>query len=182
MNLHLKDVVCTSRVVGTSAASDSQDGDRFWRMEECFVRGNSVKYMRIPDEVISLLSLQWMQLAHIPQVVDAADEENERSADLLNFLHLLAAEKKEKVRGRGKSIKLGGSNAAAQPGGPAGRGRGAGHAILFLTIPTAKAAGTPRPQGLEEVRLLVVVVLIVGEVAAVDAVRGLTSFEILSLL
>ena len=28
-----------------------QDGDRFWRMPECYIRGNTVKYIRIPDEV-----------------------------------------------------------------------------------------------------------------------------------
>eukprot|EP00854_Cymbomonas_tetramitiformis_P015402 gene15402-18225_t len=41
MNLHLREVICTSK-----------DGDRFWRMAECYVRGNTVKYLRVPDEVI----------------------------------------------------------------------------------------------------------------------------------
>lgn len=40
MNLHLREVICTSK-----------DGDRFWRMAECYVRGNTVKYLRVPDEV-----------------------------------------------------------------------------------------------------------------------------------
>ncbi len=31
-----------------------QDGDRFWRMPECYVRGNTIKYLRIPDEVIHM--------------------------------------------------------------------------------------------------------------------------------
>ena len=44
MNINLKDVVCTSR-----------DGDRFWKLNECYVRGNSIKYLRIPDEIISLV-------------------------------------------------------------------------------------------------------------------------------
>lgn len=30
----------------------SQDGDRFWRMPEAHVRGNTIKYLRVPDEVI----------------------------------------------------------------------------------------------------------------------------------
>ena len=36
MNLLLKDVICTSK-----------NGDRFWRISECYVRGNTVKYLRI---------------------------------------------------------------------------------------------------------------------------------------
>ena len=30
-----------------------QDGDRFWKMPECFIRGSTIKYLRIPDEVSS---------------------------------------------------------------------------------------------------------------------------------
>ncbi|GJZ86408.1 reverse transcriptase domain-containing protein [Tanacetum coccineum] len=39
MNIHLREVICTSK-----------DGDRFWRMPECYVRGNIIKYLRVPDE------------------------------------------------------------------------------------------------------------------------------------
>ena len=41
MNLSLRDVVCTSR-----------DGDKFWKIPECYIRGNNIKYLRVPDEVI----------------------------------------------------------------------------------------------------------------------------------
>ena len=41
MNVHLKEVICTSR-----------DGDRFWRMAECYVRGNTIKYICVPDDVL----------------------------------------------------------------------------------------------------------------------------------
>ncbi|KAK4424615.1 putative U6 snRNA-associated Sm-like protein LSm4 [Sesamum alatum] len=41
MNIHLREVICTSK-----------DGDRFWRMSECYIRGNTIKYLRVPDEVI----------------------------------------------------------------------------------------------------------------------------------
>lgn len=30
----------------------AQDGDRFWKLPECYIRGDSVKYLRIPDEVL----------------------------------------------------------------------------------------------------------------------------------
>lgn len=43
MNLHMRDLVCTSR-----------DGDRFWKMPEAYVRGNNVKYLRLPDEVMDI--------------------------------------------------------------------------------------------------------------------------------
>ena len=29
-----------------------QEGDRFWRMAECYVRGNTIKYLRVADEVL----------------------------------------------------------------------------------------------------------------------------------
>jgi U6 snRNA-associated Sm-like protein LSm4 len=28
-----------------------QDGDRFWRMPEIYIRGNTLKYIRVPEEV-----------------------------------------------------------------------------------------------------------------------------------
>jgi U6 snRNA-associated Sm-like protein LSm4 len=33
-----------------------QDGTRFWKLPECYIRGNSIKYLRIPDEIIDLVS------------------------------------------------------------------------------------------------------------------------------
>jgi len=39
MNVHLKEVICTAK-----------DGDRFWRMATCYVRGNTIKYICVPDE------------------------------------------------------------------------------------------------------------------------------------
>ncbi|XP_043197598.1 U6 snRNA-associated Sm-like protein LSm4 isoform X2 [Amphibalanus amphitrite] len=44
MNINMREVICTSR-----------DGDKFWRMPECYVRGSTIKYLRIPDEVIDLV-------------------------------------------------------------------------------------------------------------------------------
>ncbi|KRX54353.1 putative U6 snRNA-associated Sm-like protein LSm4 [Trichinella sp. T9] len=41
MNVHLRDVICTSK-----------EGDRFWRIPEAFIRGCSIKYLRIPEEVM----------------------------------------------------------------------------------------------------------------------------------
>ncbi|XP_065834818.1 U6 snRNA-associated Sm-like protein LSm4 [Oscarella lobularis] len=44
MNINLRDVICTSK-----------DGDRFWRMSECYIRGSTIKYLRIPDEVLDMV-------------------------------------------------------------------------------------------------------------------------------
>ncbi len=41
MNLNLREVVCTSK-----------DGEKFWQMRECYIRGNCIKYLRIPEEVL----------------------------------------------------------------------------------------------------------------------------------
>jgi len=41
MNINLREVVCTSR-----------EGDRFWKMPECYIRGNTIKYLCIPKEVM----------------------------------------------------------------------------------------------------------------------------------
>uniref|UniRef100_A0A1A9UWW0 U6 snRNA-associated Sm-like protein LSm4 n=1 Tax=Glossina austeni TaxID=7395 RepID=A0A1A9UWW0_GLOAU len=42
MNINLRDVMCTSK-------------DGFWRMPECYIRGNTIKYLRILDEVIDMV-------------------------------------------------------------------------------------------------------------------------------
>lgn len=41
MNIQLSDVICTSK-----------EGDRFWRLPEAFIRGPSIKYLRISEEVL----------------------------------------------------------------------------------------------------------------------------------
>ncbi len=32
----------------------AQDGDRFWRLPEAYIRGNTIKYVRVPDEVSNM--------------------------------------------------------------------------------------------------------------------------------
>ena len=38
-----------------------QDGDRFWKMPECYIRGSTIKYLRIPDEVIDMVREEVVQ-------------------------------------------------------------------------------------------------------------------------
>ncbi|KAI9054928.1 hypothetical protein LZ554_002071 [Drepanopeziza brunnea f. sp. 'monogermtubi'] len=47
MNLTLKEVVQTS-----------PDGDQFFRLPEVYVKGNNIKYLRVPDEIIDLVKDQ----------------------------------------------------------------------------------------------------------------------------
>ncbi|KAI9824411.1 MAG: RNA processing protein [Thelocarpon impressellum] len=44
MNLTLKEVVQTS-----------PDGDKFFRLAEVYVRGNNIKYLRVPDEIVDVV-------------------------------------------------------------------------------------------------------------------------------
>uniref|UniRef100_A0A9I9DW17 U6 snRNA-associated Sm-like protein LSm4 n=1 Tax=Cucumis melo TaxID=3656 RepID=A0A9I9DW17_CUCME len=53
MNIHLREVICTSK-----------DGDRFWRMPEFYIRGNTIKYLRVPDEG-SLIKLKLVVFGEI---------------------------------------------------------------------------------------------------------------------
>lgn len=53
MNMNLKDVICTSR-----------DGSRFWKMEECYIKGNLVKYLRIPDEILTSVTEETSEYIH----------------------------------------------------------------------------------------------------------------------
>ena len=41
MNLNLRDVICTSK-----------DGDQFWKLPECYIRGSSIKYLRLPEDAL----------------------------------------------------------------------------------------------------------------------------------
>uniref|UniRef100_A0A8D8UYD6 U6 snRNA-associated Sm-like protein LSm4 n=1 Tax=Cacopsylla melanoneura TaxID=428564 RepID=A0A8D8UYD6_9HEMI len=50
MNINLREVICTSR-----------DGDKFWRMPECYIRGSMIKYLRIPDEIIDMVKEDQVQ-------------------------------------------------------------------------------------------------------------------------
>ncbi|GIL89981.1 hypothetical protein Vretimale_20049 [Volvox reticuliferus] len=94
MNLHLSEVICTSK-----------DGQRFFKMPEAYIRGNTIKYVSVPEEVIGKVQ-----------------EEN-----------LKRDEKRPAVSGRGRGGRgwaVGGRGEAAggsgRGRGEAGRGRGEG--------------------------------------------------------
>lgn len=45
MNLNLRKVIRTSK-----------DGDAFWSLPEMYVRGNTIKYLRVPDVIVEVVA------------------------------------------------------------------------------------------------------------------------------
>lgn len=45
MNLNLREVIRTSK-----------DGDAFWSTPELYIRGNTIKYLRVPDVIVDVLA------------------------------------------------------------------------------------------------------------------------------
>jgi U6 snRNA-associated Sm-like protein LSm4 len=88
MNINLRDAICTSR-----------SGDRFWRITECYIQGQTIKYLRIPDEVIDLVE----------------DYENKKEA-----------ERQERSKQRDESGGGGGGGGGGGRGASRGRGGGRG--------------------------------------------------------
>lgn len=43
MNLILREVICTA-----------SDGDKFWRQAEAYIRGNTIRCIRLPEEIIDI--------------------------------------------------------------------------------------------------------------------------------
>uniref|UniRef100_M1AC65 U6 snRNA-associated Sm-like protein LSm4 n=1 Tax=Solanum tuberosum TaxID=4113 RepID=M1AC65_SOLTU len=62
MKIHLREVICTSK-----------DGDRFWRMPECYIRGNTIKYLRVLDELICGV---WVYVAKLTMTCLDSELEN----------------------------------------------------------------------------------------------------------
>ncbi|THD28572.1 LSM4 U6 small nuclear RNA and mRNA degradation-associated [Fasciola hepatica] len=101
MNVHLKEVICTSR-----------DGDRFWKMPECYIRGSIIKYLRIPDDVIDKVK-EDMQLAKARNRSQSGDATGRGGFN------------RNKGRGRGGAGGGGPRGGGGGRGGPgAGGGRG----------------------------------------------------------
>ncbi|KAG8899347.1 RNA processing protein [Tulasnella sp. 403] len=44
MNITLREVFQTS-----------PEGDRFWKLKECYIRGSTIKYLRIPDAILDVV-------------------------------------------------------------------------------------------------------------------------------
>lgn len=56
MNMNLTDVICTSK-----------EGDRFWKLSSCYIRGSAVKYLRLPPELLEKAKVAAQQEQHHQQ-------------------------------------------------------------------------------------------------------------------
>ncbi|KAJ9543351.1 hypothetical protein OSB04_023058 [Centaurea solstitialis] len=136
MNIHLREVICTSKVrssliaylyLSTSANGRAafggpdgySDGDRFWRMPECYIRGNTIKYLRVPDEVRWMVSVIMRQhnviCVEVPQVIDKVQEETKSRSD-----------RKPPGVGRGRGRAREDGTSGGRDGGAKGMGGGRG--------------------------------------------------------
>ncbi|KAI6184995.1 U6 snRNA-associated Sm-like protein LSm4 [Aphelenchoides bicaudatus] len=94
MNVHLRDAICTSK-----------DGDRFTKIPEVYVRGATIKYLRIPEEVVEL-------------VKDEVKEVRRQQRDNKQFKRTF------NNRGGGRGGSSGPNRGGAQRGGSVPRGGG----------------------------------------------------------
>eukprot|EP00923_Selenidium_pygospionis_P025720 GHVN01045473.1.p1 GENE.GHVN01045473.1~~GHVN01045473.1.p1 ORF type:complete len:136 (+),score=16.07 GHVN01045473.1:137-544(+) len=92
MNLHMAETTCTSR-----------DGQRFWKIPECFIRGNNIKYLRFNEEVFDM----------------AVSQEETRGKEG-------RGRGEGHHRGRGRGMRGRGASRGSQSGGGRGAGRGRG--------------------------------------------------------
>jgi len=37
------------------AYQTSAEGDRFWKVKECYIRGSTIKYLRVPDQLLDVV-------------------------------------------------------------------------------------------------------------------------------
>mmetsp|Transcript_9892 Transcript_9892/g.15223 ORF Transcript_9892/g.15223 Transcript_9892/m.15223 type:complete len:140 (-) Transcript_9892:317-736(-) len=96
MNMNLRDVICTSR-----------DGDRFWKLPSCYVRGSAVKYLRLPPDLLER----------------AAEQDAQQQSQQQNRYNNGG---RGGGRGRGGRGRGGGRGGRGRGGGRGGGGRGGG--------------------------------------------------------
>ncbi|KIY74172.1 Sm-like ribonucleo protein [Cylindrobasidium torrendii FP15055 ss-10] len=93
MNITLKEVYQTN-----------PEGDRFWKLKECYIRGSTIKYIRIPENLL-----------------DVVKDEQNRAREANRG----SARGGPQRGGRGQNMRGGrGGRGAPMRGGGRGRGRG----------------------------------------------------------
>ncbi|GAM22208.1 hypothetical protein SAMD00019534_053830 [Acytostelium subglobosum LB1] len=106
MNINMKTIVRTSK-----------DSDKFWKLQSCYIRGNTIKYISVPDEIIDLV-VEEEQIVkhHMPTGTPGGrgDGGRGRGGDYRGG------------RGRGDGAGRGRGDGGAPGGGGRGRGDGGG--------------------------------------------------------
>ncbi|KYQ91023.1 LSM domain-containing protein [Tieghemostelium lacteum] len=107
MNINLKNVVRTSK-----------DSDKFWKVETCYIRGNTIKYISVPDEIIDLVVEEEQTFKpYIPKTYDNSSSSKDSSPR--------GRGRGDSSRGRGDSSRgRGESTEYRGRGGTRTRGRG----------------------------------------------------------
>ncbi|KAG8876969.1 RNA processing protein [Tulasnella sp. 332] len=102
MNVTLREVYQTS-----------PEGDRFWKLKECYIRGSTIKYLRVPDALL-----------------DTVKEEQTKARDASRGARGGTFTRGARGRGDGHGARGanrgGGRGGAPERGGRGGRGRGRG--------------------------------------------------------
>ncbi|CAK7232643.1 hypothetical protein SBRCBS47491_008341 [Sporothrix bragantina] len=104
MNLTLKEVVQTNA-----------DGDSFMRIPEVYVKGNNIKYLRVPDEIIDTVKEQQQQQQQQHQHHYQGNFRGGRGGNNSGY-----------QRGDGQGGRGGGRGDRGRGGARGGRGRGRG--------------------------------------------------------
>ncbi|EGG24539.1 LSM domain-containing protein [Cavenderia fasciculata] len=99
MNINMRTVIRTSK-----------DSDKFWKLQGCYIRGNTIKYITVPDEIIDLV----------------AEEEQKQQQQQQQQLQQQHHHHQDKPMGRGRGSGVGRGRGGNQNDGNMGRGRGGG--------------------------------------------------------
>ncbi|KAJ3321484.1 RNA processing protein [Boothiomyces sp. JEL0866] len=67
MNIILKEVIFTSK-----------DGDKFQRIPEIYIRGNTIKYLRIPDKIVDNVRIEQERAAQQGGFQKRSNDRNQR--------------------------------------------------------------------------------------------------------
>ena len=109
----------------------SRDGDRFWRLPEVIIRGNNIKYLRIPEEVIDMVPEEDLNAkgaactSHTQPRLFAPLPSRPRPHLVSTFSPFLTGAG-GKGKGGGRSGGRGGKGEGGKGGGRGGEGRGGG--------------------------------------------------------
>ena len=60
-NGHLVNCDPWMNIMLTEVIKTAADGAKFWRIAEAYIRGSNVKYLRVPDEVLDLVSKEQLE-------------------------------------------------------------------------------------------------------------------------
>ncbi|KAL6755371.1 hypothetical protein V8C86DRAFT_221858 [Haematococcus lacustris] len=109
MNVHLREVIYTSK-----------NADQFWRMPEVFLRGNTIKYIGVPDEVLEKVKEESKR----EDRPSAGRGRGGRGWGMAGRGGIEGSGNGEGGRGAGRGTGRGGRGDGARGGGGASRGRG----------------------------------------------------------